>query len=197
MLHQPPPSSHPRLSPDAAKSVPTTPVCPSLPPSSLPLSPLAPLCPSLPPSLHPLHTPCPSLHPVSLSAGDRQELKWIQVRAGGCPRSSWGARTLRGPPHRQVATWRRDRVPSERRKHNTGGCCPPCWTPGSPYPIPVSSSLGVRARHCCPSRLGPISCPGLQPPGVSAALPSRTPGSHSSRGQEVSFSECFLSHSRR
>ncbi|CAM5105253.1 unnamed protein product [Natator depressus] len=54
-------------------------------------------------------------------SGDRQELKWIQVRAGGCPRSSWGARTLRAPPHRQVATWRRDRVPSERRKHNTGG----------------------------------------------------------------------------
>ncbi|XP_073166711.1 uncharacterized protein [Lepidochelys kempii] len=54
-------------------------------------------------------------------SGDRQELKWIQVRAGGCPRSSWGARTLRGAPHRQVATWRRDRVPSERRKHNTGG----------------------------------------------------------------------------
>ncbi|XP_042703431.2 uncharacterized protein LOC112061174 isoform X2 [Chrysemys picta bellii] len=52
---------------------------------------------------------------------DRQKLKWIQVRAGGCPGSSWGGRTLRGPPYHQVATWRRDRVPPERRKHSTGG----------------------------------------------------------------------------
>nr|XP_042703431.1 uncharacterized protein LOC112061174 isoform X2 [Chrysemys picta bellii] len=52
---------------------------------------------------------------------DRQELKWIQVRAGGCPGSSWGGRTLQGPPYHQVATWRRDRVPPERRKHSTGG----------------------------------------------------------------------------
>ncbi|XP_044838506.1 uncharacterized protein LOC123345589 isoform X2 [Mauremys mutica] len=54
-------------------------------------------------------------------SGDRQELKRIQVRAGGCPRSSWGAGMLRGPPHRWVATWRRDRLPLERRKHSTGG----------------------------------------------------------------------------
>ncbi|KAH1183355.1 hypothetical protein KIL84_004847 [Mauremys mutica] len=54
-------------------------------------------------------------------SGDRQELKRIQVRAGACPRSSWGAGTLRGPPHRRVATWRRDRLPLERRKHSTGG----------------------------------------------------------------------------
>ncbi|KAM9119262.1 uncharacterized protein ACDP82_015724 [Pangshura tecta] len=53
-------------------------------------------------------------------SGDRQELKWIQVRTGGCPRSSWRAGMLRAPPHRQVAM-RRDRVPLERRKHSTGG----------------------------------------------------------------------------
>ncbi|XP_053903791.1 uncharacterized protein LOC128848059 isoform X2 [Malaclemys terrapin pileata] len=54
-------------------------------------------------------------------SGDRQELKWIQVQAGGCPGSSWGGGMPRGPPYHRVATWRRDRVPPERRKHSTGG----------------------------------------------------------------------------